>query len=424
MRVLRIWSGLVVVATGCGGAPAVVPVDGDIDASPVDAAPDGAVDALVDVPVDAAPVLHVGGWRMAGSDAAASHHVGVVGPPAAATNRLFHEEPDRKLSAPIIDENGNLYFTSFLTSRTFDLVSLDRAGVERWRTFLPGGSSLSDLTLAPNGDLVAVSSVGSFPDAPVVRLTTFDAATGESHPGAMLVSDFPEPMKVGPDGRVFVQTHAQDDVRLEMHPSPTAPPRWTRSSSGGSFAIAPAGDALVCVEAGALNTRPFAVVGVDPATGVERWRKPLPAQLTQGPGLAIDRDGAAYVAVATGSREMHVFKFSQSGEMLWEAQNTEDFPTQVLLGADTVIVSAHFSFALRKSDGSPAADSPCGVAMATDGADRVYSACNFGTQVIDALGNVVAEWRGSPEALAIAPDGAIFYWPYLTTHWSQLFRIQ
>src|SRR6185295_14544342 len=118
-----------------------------------------------------------------GADAAGSCHVGVVGPQAIATGRLFHEEPNRKLSAPLIDEDGNLYFTSFL--QTTDLVSLTRAGVERWRRFLPGGSSLSDLALAPSGDLVAVTSAGNYPDL-VVQLISFDAATGAPHPGATL----------------------------------------------------------------------------------------------------------------------------------------------------------------------------------------------------------------------------------------------
>ena len=45
-------------------------------------------------------------------------------------------------------------------------------------------------------------------------------------------------------------------------------------------------------------------------------------------------------------------------------------------------------------------------------------------QVTDAQGQVFAEWRGSPSAIAIAPDGAVFYWPYPSTRLSQLFRIQ
>jgi hypothetical protein len=123
---------------------------------------------------------------------------------------------------------------------------------------------------------------------------------------------------------------------------------------------------------------------------------------------------------------MHVFKFSPAGAVLWEAQNTEDFPTQVILGADTVHVAAHGSFALLKSDGTPPATGAgsCGVALATDGADRLYSACDSGMQVTDALGQVFAEWRGIPEDIAIAPDGAVFYWPFTTTRFSQLFRIQ
>lgn len=225
MSALRIWLGLAMLTPGCGRSPASVPGDADTHTSAMDAPVDGPVDG----PVDARPPLHVGGWRMAGADAAASHHIDVVGPPAIATGRLFHEEPDRKLSTPIIDEDGNLYFTSFLTTRTFDLVSLTRAGVERWRTFLPGGSSLSGLTLAPSGHLVAVSSVGNFPD-PVVQLVTFDAATGEPHPGAALASEFIEPMMVGPDGRVFAKTFLSDVASIEMHASPATPAIWTRKS--------------------------------------------------------------------------------------------------------------------------------------------------------------------------------------------------
>lgn len=416
MSVLRIWLGLVMLTPGCGRSPAAVPGDAATDTSAMDAPVDGAIDGSV----DARPPLHVGGWRMAGADAAASHHTDAVGPPAIATGRLFHEEPGRTLSTPIVDEAGNLYFTSFLSARTFDLVSLTREGVERWRT--PGASGLS---LAPSGDLVSAWRVDISPDA-VAQLITIDAATGEPHPGAVLGSESVQSMKVGPDGRVFVKTFLSDVTSFEMHASPTLPASWTRKSGLGSFAVAPAGDALVSVERGDLSTPPYTVVSIDAATGTERWRKALPVQLTQGPGLAIDRDGAAYVAVASGLREMHVFKFSPAGEVLWEAQNTEDFPTQVILGADTVHVSAHFSFALLKSDGTPPPTGAfsCGVALATDGADRLYSACNFGMQVTDALGQVVAEWRGIPEDIAIAPDGAVFYWPFTTTLWSQLFRIQ
>lgn len=400
-----------------------------MDAASDASAPDTGGDARAETPPIDAPAPHVGGWRMAGVDATASHRTSAVGPPAIATGRLFHEEPDRMLSAPIIDEDGSLYFTSRLSVRTFDLVSLSRTGAERWRTFLPGGSFLSDLTLGPRGDLVAISRVGDFPDS-VVRLITFDAATGEAHPGAVLATSFTTSMRVGPDGRVLVRRFVLDDPRtlsLEMHPSPEAPARWTRASGAGAFAIAPGEATVVSVEAGEDNAPPFTVVSIDAATGAERWRRALPQQLTQGPGLAIDRDGAAYVAVSTnGTGEMHVFKFSPAGEVLWETEELEQFPVRVVLGADTVHVAAQFSVTLRKSDGAlPAGGAnPCGLPLATDGADRLYSACDSGIRVTDPLGQVLAEWRGSPQAIAIAPDGSVFYWPSSTTRYSQLFRIQ
>jgi len=413
-----------VMLIGCGGSssqPTVTPdAAPEIDAAvaPSDAASDAAV-----------PPPHVGGWRMAGADAAGSFRVASTGPSALATNRLFHDEPEHKLSAPVIDEHGNLYFTSYQDSHLGDVVSLSPAGAERWRVAAPRDTAISNLALAPSGDLVAVSSIGFFPATQ--KVVIFDSATGAVRSGAPIVSDLTD-LKVAPDGRVYIATLSIGPHHgFEMRPSADAPARWTRATGGRAFAVSPAGDAVVVVEdSDARPATPLEIVSLDPATGAVRWHHTVAAGLDQEPAVSIDRDGSVYVAVSGTPTPIDVLKLSAAGELLWDhTEPSFQQPQRVILGDATVSVGAFgdfFGFTIRKSDGMPlpGAINQCSAPLAADAADRLYLNCAAGVMVTDPLGHTLAQWRTPTTAIALSPDGALYVWPFSTSRQSQLYRIQ
>ena len=100
---------------------------------------------------------------------------------------MFFSDPAHTLGMPIIDETGNLYLTSQATWQPVELISLAPDGTTRWRTPTATGAFLSDLSLAPNGEVEAVSTLGF--DPAIVKLVAFNATTGAMHDGAAITAD-------------------------------------------------------------------------------------------------------------------------------------------------------------------------------------------------------------------------------------------
>lgn len=384
------------------------------------------------------PAPKVGGWRTGSRDASHSYRSDVSGPAPSASMSLFFQHPSQEehagLHTPLIDEEGNLYLTRNTPGEPNELFSLTSGATRRW-SIQVGESYLHHLTLGPDGHLYAIDESGPT-DARVAKLVSFDAATGAMRGTPQTIANLTQ-FTMAVDGTIYTQTWSDaDGYALQARPAIDASPTWTKAGAGWQFALSPAGDQVVMiVDDESDNTAPLRVVGLDRATGTERWTTTLDQTATGSPTLAIDTDGTIYVAASANGSDLTIHKLSAAGAIQWgSAIESLTWPRRIIIGSSTVTIGAQWGsayvgagVALTKAGGQIPADfeMPCGEPEAIDADDHVYWGCDGGVQVANTSGAPIAGWEGRYSGqIVLGPDGSAYHIPaaYFADH--QLFRIK
>lgn len=419
---------LLLCAAACGGSSHS---GGD---HPSDAAPgrDGASDAAS---ADAPAVTHTGGWRMRGGDATHGFRSSAAGPGATATSTLFAQNTSgvefASLGTPVIDEHGNLYFASSTPMVPTDLVSLDPAGNERWRTSLEAGWSPSDLALGPDGNVYAVATTGSG-DTMQGKIVGFRASDGTALPGSAPIAGLWS-ILMPPGGGLYAMTYTTAAGYGMQAFDSIGHSRWTLTKGGDQYALSPAGDAFAVIVVGAGNPAPPLELDVlAPSDGHELWHYTFAAGLGT-PALAFDTDGSIYASASENGSNLHVLKLSSDGQLVYDRTiSTLTWPSRIVVGASAIAIGAQngqdfAGIALQKSDGMPPpnASTPCGDPQAIDSADEIFWSCNNGIESTTPAGAVIGSWTGQfTFQIVLGPDGTAYDVPAAYFAAMQLYRIK
>lgn len=350
------------------------------------------------------------GWRSRSGDLALTYRSSFDGPLGNGSQTPIFTGPAQNwVGTPVIDEAGNLYFTS-----QTNLVSTDGKGAVRWKvatSFTPG-----DLVLGPSGDLYVLEASG-YHAGDEGHLYAFDTATGTQRDGELTVEGLYHVVMTA-DGKVFAQTYNETDgYGLAMFGQATgATPTWSKTAGGDRTAISPHGDQLVEVNVGTGSAAPpLDVVALDPATGDQRWHYTLDATL-RGPAMAIDDDGSVFVAAGTDSG-LHLIHLSKSGDLLSDqATSSARYPSRIVIGPSSLSIASQYvnayeanGFVLDKRTMSAPANytAPCGEPTAVDATDAIYWACPGGIQATEMDGTPIGAWPGDTTfQVVIGPAGA------------------
>ena len=412
----HVWIRALVLLAACGDPSAATDAGGDDGNGGGDGRPDGQI------------AVHTGGWRSPGHDPSRTNRLEVSGPGATATATTFFTIPvnGATIDTPIVDENGNLYMRTHIDGAGDELTSLAATGSVRWHVRIPG-QFLSPLALGPDGHLYTLDAVaGQGSDARIVVYDTDSGAVLDYSPPLVGHTNFDINLVVSSDGKIFLRSNtAADGYRLRMFTS-LDHVGWSVSVGGsgasgfGGYAYSPAKN-LVVVPVSASTSPPFTIVALDAETGNERWRYLLDAAWLK-PIVAIDDDGAVYVAAAPSTGNMHVIKLSNAGQVVWDHLETAlRAPKRILIGRQSVVVAADASSnfnggvilnlaGVRQS--GTFTSTQCNPTV-IDANDIAYWGCPYDIQATDAAGNRVHAWSRQNNLafgfnLVAGPDGTIY----------------
>lgn len=252
-------------------------------------------------------------------------------------------------SAPVIDDNGVIYFTESRGGEMSSIVAVldqgDAAELE-WISSAVGGDLPNAPAIGPDGNIFINAWVN---ERAINKLNAADGSliwSGEI--GTDVSNNTPA---IDSEGNTYHGSRAQGENGGVYSWSPTGEMRWSITGQGAFYAapVLSADEAIVYF----LNTNSGEIWAVNTEDGSTKWEAPIGiGSGTHGPSLSMDADGTIYFTNKT--HVVAVTDNGATGSVKWQTELNDPSNSGVVIGPNGDLYTGSIGglIALDPADGS------------------------------------------------------------------------